>query len=956
MSHNGILIEDDHDFNRIFEEGRQNFHFGDINESFKQFTEGTKRKPENAAVWFRLGLSCALKGEIEESMKILEAALSRDQNNPSILETLGHLYMITNRFEEMEKVFNEVLKIKSDRGVLLYHFSSTLFLLMRFSEAEKYAREAIKLMPYHEDTWLVLGAALIRQGKRSEGEKALDEIRFLKKPKSENEILEYINTPQEHLIPIIKERKNHPLDSDMKQLVLQQIGLHLRELELEDYLDRVSETLSKEPVKAEEWKRRGMLLMNLYRYRDAELAFRKYMELESDHHTYIFLVSALSSQLRYEDAVNVIKPVYEANPDDKAVMFAYYGTLCKAALFSEADKILSRVTESDPYSAHMFRSAFEQHRKEAEFEGINIPPEKIKIERLATSKPLDSSQKNLHLEKITIPRYERCWLRLIGHSEKIHSGAQITLSVDSKEVWSDDVFQSFRQLIEIDKIDSGKSDIEIDMEFFEGSWFITLECVYEPLMKEKETTKGTEKKTIQLLKVADDHPTMKSGEFWHEYGRTMMHLGKFELAKESLLRSTKIKPDDPIAWTNLGIVYALLSELKEAEKAFQRALVENPEERYSLIMLGLFAIGNNLIDIIQTLVTNQKFRDHRFVNVLHWFSCGYLFNYEFQEAEAIARETIALNPNYTETWAVLSCSLYRQDRQEEASRAFQRVKALYSNAIHFDLGKLAEMVQLNDEGKPKFVKPPKEYADLVKAMNPDFLALDIREDAIRMLGPPVFNLPKNNELWSLRGATFRTVRRFAEAEQSFNKALEQNPEEPTPVDFVLGLPENLKAMFEQKVKPLAGRARILTERWILLLQDGRQIEASTALLVVDQSAPGTFFQWRDLGVVIDAKTGEVKKKPEKLVKKEQKKPPREPKPDPAILKDVSKIDKFDETLKYANSLLNQGYYEEAEKGFRRAIEIDEKNSEAWRGLSVSLMNQRRYYEGVDARRKAESLE
>ena len=70
---------------------------------------------------------------------------------------------------------------------------------------------------------------------------------------------------------------------------------------------------------------------------------------------------------------------------------------------------------------------------------------------------------------------------------------------------------------------------------------------------------------------------------------------------------------------------------------------------------------------------------------------------------------------------------------------------------------------------------------------------------------------------------------------------------------------------------------------------------------------------------------------------------------------MTKIKKFKEAMDYANSQLKVGNHSVAEEAFRRAIEIKETDSEAWRGLSVSLMNQRKYNDGIDALRKSKTL-
>jgi len=968
------------EFKQFYEEGRRLLHFGDLNESLDQFSRALKIDTQNAGAWFRLGIAHAMTGDFNESLKILEASSSREQHNPSILEALGHIYLLARRFADTERVLKEALKIKPDRYVMLYHLSSILFLSTRFSEAEEYARKATEKMPHHEDSWLVLGAAMIRQGKTKEGEQALDEVRFAKNAKPEADIQFFINSPQKHLVKVMMEQKNQPIDPKLKQIMVQQVRPVLLELELEDYSEKVSQKLTEKPVTAEDWQERGILLMNIFRYRDAELAFRKLLQSGGDKHSYVFLITALNSQLRFEDAVDETKKVYDANPDDKLILFAYYGTLCRAGRFKEADEILAQVQKTDPDSLHMFRMIWDQHRKNAEFEKIENVVNKLKAKQLVVGEKLEKNQTTWSMKGLVIPKSKHCWIRIIGHSEQTFSGTQITVSIDGQEIWRENILHSFRRLVDIEQIESGKRDIEIVMEIIEGNWFITAQLLYEPQSKTQKTSKRkTPSASVQPTVAVDkNHPTMNSADFWHEYGKTLMHLGKLQTAKEFLLRSTNIKSEESEAWISLGITHVLLAESDDAEKAFQRAVKENPDNQFGLIMLGLFAIKNNLTKIKEQLLTNEELRKPQYSHAWCWWACGYFYNCEFKEAESAARQAIAQKPNYIEAWLILGCALYRQDRQEEAQQAFQRFKSLYSDGHDLDLGKLAEMAQLDKNGKPKIVKPHPQFAKLVEMINPDFLALDNLSEK-RVSGSSYFGFPENHEMWSIRGASLRTVRRFVEAEHAFGKVLEKDPGEPEPLNLIQELPADLRSAFQDKTKHLSGMAMILNERFLLLSKDGRQADAMASMFQADMLSPGTFLgKWSDVGT-IDMKTGKIKIKknptkptsgsskvvPEKKAPKapkpisESRKDTREkkkPEPKRADVKDVSKLNKFKEVMNYANTHLKQGSYSVAEGAFRRAIELKENNPEAWKGLSVSLMNQKRYNDGINALRKSKSLE
>jgi tetratricopeptide (TPR) repeat protein len=72
-----------------------------------------------------------------------------------------------------------------------------------------------------------------------------------------------------------------------------------------------------------------------------------------------------------------------------------------------------------------------------------------------------------------------------------------------------------------------------------------------------------------------------------EYAQRAYQQKEYDAARQLLEHAVQVKPDDLIAWNNLGRALAALGELERAQKAYEQQIAVNPKDRAAYNKLGL---------------------------------------------------------------------------------------------------------------------------------------------------------------------------------------------------------------------------------------------------------------------------------------------------------------------------------------------------------------------------------
>ncbi len=93
------------------------------------------------------------------------------------------------------------------------------------------------------------------------------------------------------------------------------------------------------------------------------------------------------------------------------------------------------------------------------------------------------------------------------------------------------------------------------------------------------------------------------------YGAYLVREGMIEEGLVELEAALKLTPEDPVVHAERGVAFALLDRMEDAESAFSRALDFDPEDGWTLVLLGLTRVETgDLEDAIAVLDEGARLR------------------------------------------------------------------------------------------------------------------------------------------------------------------------------------------------------------------------------------------------------------------------------------------------------------------------------------------------------------
>ena len=158
-------------------------------------------------------------------------------------------------------------------------------------------------------------------------------------------------------------------------------------------------------------------------------------------------------------------------------------------------------------------------------------------------------------------------------------------------------------------------------------------------------------------------------------------------AVEQSRKAVQLKPNDEIAWADLGEALQMRDDLSSAQQTQENALQNNP--RLTEVRLGLALVKKEqgkTVEVVPELRTVAQKEN----SASDYFDLGSLLyeKKDFIGAEAAYRQSIALNPNDYAAHNNLGNTLKGQGKLEDAIAAYKTAIRIDPNdaLAHFNLG------------------------------------------------------------------------------------------------------------------------------------------------------------------------------------------------------------------------------------------------------------------------------
>ncbi|AIY86602.1 MULTISPECIES: tetratricopeptide repeat protein [unclassified Thermotoga] len=221
------------------------------------------------------------------------------------------------KLDEAEKILEKAKEVQYDYR---YHFYRGLLLKHRgeLGEAEIEMRLAISMNDRFAPAYFEL-AGILKEKNEIE-----DSLLFYEKAYEVN---------KEFLLPLLKKG-----------------DLLLEEGRLEEAIEEYRRILEKDPNFVEVYERLGVIYNQLQRFKEAEKFFKKALEIERKDHVEYNLSYTLIKLGKLFEALEILKRLYEKNPDDPMVANEYGLLLKTLGLYEEALEV--------------FEDAYRRHKEE----------------------------------------------------------------------------------------------------------------------------------------------------------------------------------------------------------------------------------------------------------------------------------------------------------------------------------------------------------------------------------------------------------------------------------------------------------------------------------------------------------------------------------------------------------------------------------------------------------------
>jgi len=156
----------------------------------------------------------------------------------------------------------------------------------------------------------------------------------------------------------------------------------------------------------------------------------------------------------------------------------------------------------------------------------------------------------------------------------------------------------------------------------------------------------------------------------------LMSQGQWQKAIERLNKALAIFPDYTQAYTNLGVVYAHLSDWDREREALNKAVAINGQYAPALLNLGVLNIRQKDYANAERLLARASAADPTDVKVLAWLSQAELLDGHYDAAIANAQKVHSMaHAGYASVHYISARALLHENRTQDAVSQFQLMLA-----------------------------------------------------------------------------------------------------------------------------------------------------------------------------------------------------------------------------------------------------------------------------------------
>jgi tetratricopeptide (TPR) repeat protein len=505
----------------LLESGVAVLPLDDIRQIESKFHQVVEVDPNNAHVYFVLGMIAHRDGRHQAAVDVLGKAIALDPTNADFHFGLGLARRALGRLDEAAASFREALRLRPDHAEAHLELGPLLAMLGRHDEAAACYRRALAVRPDDARALAGLGAALVAAGRADEAEAAFRRAVVLDPRAAEAHrhlggLALRRGRPDEAAAALREALRLRPDDPD----ALNDLGIaSARQGRLDDAEASYREAIRLRPDFPDAHNNLGNALRNKGRLDDAVAAFREALRLRPDYpEAHNNLGIALRAQGKHDDAVASYQRALAARPNYAEAHNNMGFALAGRGKFDAAALCYQQAARLKP-------DYFEAHHNLG-----NALAEMGRLDHAIAS----------YKEALRIRPGEPRVLKCLG----------ITHSRQEK---FDEAVAAFREAL---KVRPDSPDILNDLG-------ITL------------ARRGKHEEAIAAYRQAIQYRP-DFAEAHNNLGNAVRHLGRFDESLDCYRKALELKPNYADAHNNLGIALAEMGKFDDAVASYTRCLQLRP--------------------------------------------------------------------------------------------------------------------------------------------------------------------------------------------------------------------------------------------------------------------------------------------------------------------------------------------------------------------------------------------
>ncbi len=268
-------------------------------------------------------------------------------------------------------------------------------------------------------------------------------------------------------------------------------------------------------------------------------------------------------------------------------------------------------------------------------------------------------------------------------------------------------------------------------------------------------------------------------------------------AIEQLQKVTQKDPKDAESWVALGRLYRVSNNSVDAEKAYNQALVAEPDNEEALTGLAMLYsdLGDNKQAVEKLKLAAEKNPNERTLSAL---GAAYQEMHDYRNAADALKRALEMAPDNARLQAGLANNLMLSDRLDEALQIFERlagedpsnpqprlrIAEIYR--VKRDFAKAAEALQKAKALNPGDMEVRYEEVRLLEAQSKHTEAIGLLKGLVEETARPKYSAAEGaarGQLLEELASLYRTAGQYTESVDAFRKAAALNKENSSAISL-----------------------------------------------------------------------------------------------------------------------------------------------------------------------------